>query len=50
MLNNLDRYLPEFDEASIRSTLADFTKEELIERLIYAHKEKRVLAKMFDDL
>jgi hypothetical protein len=50
MLNNLDRYLPDFDEAAIRATLADFTKEELIDRLVYAHKEKRVLAKMFDDL
>jgi hypothetical protein len=50
MLDNLDKYITDFDEARIRASLADFTREELIDRLIYAYKEKRVAAQMLDEL
>ena len=50
MFDNLDKYLPEFDEPRIRASLAELNNEELIDRLIFAYKEKRVIAKMLDEL
>ncbi len=49
MSDNLDRYIPEFDEESLRIKLAAFDREQLLEMLIYAYKEKRVWAKSFDE-
>lgn len=49
MSDNLDRYLPEYDEEDIRNKLQERTAEELVEMLIYAYKEKRVLAKWLDE-
>lgn len=49
MSDNLDRYLPEFDENEIRERLAGNSREELTDMLIYAYKEKRVLAKVADE-
>ena len=49
MSDNLDKYLPEFDETEIRSKLTGFTREELLDMLVYAYKEKRVLAKAWDE-
>lgn len=49
MSNNLDKYLPEFDEDDLRSRLAGFTAEELTDMLVYAYKEKRVFAKILDE-
>ena len=45
MSDNLDRYLPEFDESEVRAKLAGFTREQLLDMLVYAYKEKRVIAK-----
>jgi hypothetical protein len=45
MSDNLDKYLPEFDEDGLRNRLAGFTREQLTEMLVYAYKEKRVIAK-----
>lgn len=45
MSDNLDKYIPEFDEAEVRNKLIGFTREELADMLVYAYKEKRVLAK-----
>ncbi len=42
--------IPEFDEIEMRSRLAQFQREELIEMLIRSYKEKRLIAKMFDEL
>jgi hypothetical protein len=46
--DNLDKYLPEFDEEEMRERLAGSSREELTQMLIYAYKEKRVFAKMAD--
>ena len=49
MSSNLDKYLPEFDENEARSKLSGLTIEELIDKLIYEYKLKRVIAKMLDE-
>jgi len=49
MSDNLQRYVPEFDEDEVRQKLSTFTAVELIEMLIRAYKEKRVIAKMADE-
>lgn len=45
MSDSIDRYLPEFDEDEVRGKLAGFTREELLDMLVYAYKEKRMWAK-----
>ena len=50
MFETLDKYVPDFDETGTRAQLADRTREELLDMLIFAYKEKRVLAKMADEL
>ena len=49
MSNNLDKYLPEFDEDEARARLAGLTSEQLTDMLIDERKLKRVLAKMLDE-
>jgi hypothetical protein len=49
MSDNLDKYLPEFNEDDIRSRLTNFTREQLTDMLVYAYKEKRVIAKYADE-
>ena len=48
-MGNLDRYVPEFDDEEHRQRLAAFGKEDLLEMLVRAYKEKRVLAKQLDE-
>jgi len=48
MGDNLDKYLPEFDEDEVRAKLAGFTAFELTDMLVRAYKEKRLWAKMLD--
>lgn len=50
MNDNLDRYfLPgEIDEKGLRERVAGYSREELIDMLVYAYKEKRVWAKVAD--
>lgn len=50
MSDYLRRYLPEFDETSVRQKLAQYGIEDLTHMLVTAYKEKRVLAKMLDEL
>jgi hypothetical protein len=50
MPDNLDKYVPEFDEAGLRKRLAHCTKEELRDMLMRSYKEKRIIAKLFDEL
>ncbi len=49
MTDNLQRYLPEFDDDEVRQKLSGFSVSELVEMLIRAYKEKRVIAKMADE-
>ena len=49
MTDNLQRYIPEFDEDEVRQRLAGLSASDLIEMLIRAYKEKRVIAKMADE-
>lgn len=49
MSDNLQRYLPEYDDDEERQKLASFSKEELLDMLIRAYKEKRVMAKLADE-
>ncbi len=45
MSDNLQRYLPEYDDEEERKKLSGFSKDELLDMLIRSYKEKRVLAK-----
>jgi hypothetical protein len=47
--DNLQRYLPEYDDEEERRKLSGFSKEELLDMLIRSYKEKRVIAKMLDE-
>jgi hypothetical protein len=49
MADNLQRYLPEFDDENMRERLRGRSQQELVEMLIRAYKEKRVLAKLLDE-
>ena len=48
MSDNLDKYLPEYDEDEARAQLAGFTVEQLTDMLIYSYKLRRVITKMLD--
>jgi len=48
--DNLQRYLPEYDDEKERAKLAGFTRDELVDMLIYAYKSRRVLAKQLDEV
>jgi hypothetical protein len=45
----LQRYLPEYDDEEERKKLSGFSKDELLDMLIQAYKEKRVFAKLADE-
>jgi hypothetical protein len=49
MSDNLDRYLPEFDEDEARNKLVGLIREQLVDMLIYDYKLKRVIAKRADE-
>jgi hypothetical protein len=49
MSDNLDKYLPEFDEDDARSKLVGLATEQLTDMLIHSYKLKRVIAKMLDE-
>ena len=49
MSDYLQRYLPEYDDEEERKKLSGFSREELLDLLIQAYKEKRVFAKMADE-
>ncbi len=49
MSDSIDKYLPEFDEDESRNKLAGFSRDQLVDMLIYAYKEKRLWAKMLDE-
>ena len=45
----LQRYLPEYDAAAAREHLSQFSKEQLLDMLIIAYKEKRLMGKMLNE-
>jgi len=47
--DNLQRYLPEYDDEEERRKLSGFSKDELLDMLVRAYKEKRVIAKWLDE-
>jgi hypothetical protein len=49
MSDNLDKYLPEFDENEARSKLVGLTAQQLTDMLINAYKLRRVIEKMLDE-
>ena len=49
MSDYLQKYLPEYDDDSEREKLAGFSREDLLDMLIIAYKQKRLLAKMLDE-
>ena len=49
MPDQIDKYLPEFDEDEARAKLSGFSREQLLDMLVYAYKEKRLCAKMADE-
>lgn len=44
----MKRYLPDFDTAEKRANLQEFSKEELIEKLLKAYKDARLMAMTAD--
>ncbi len=48
MSDNLDKYVPEFDEEEARSKLAGLPQQRLTDMLVYEYKLKRVIVKMLD--
>lgn len=49
MSDNLQRYLPEYDDEEERAKLSGFSREELLDMLLYAYKSRRILAKQLDE-
>ncbi len=49
MSDNLQRYLPEYDDEEERKKLSGFSREDLLDMLIDSYKLKRVLAKLIDE-
>ena len=49
MSDYLQRYLPEFDEDAQRQHLEQFSKRDLLEMVLRAYKEKRLLLKMLGE-
>jgi hypothetical protein len=47
--DNLQRYLPEYDDEEEKRKLLGFTRDELADMLIRSYKEKRVLAKALQE-
>jgi hypothetical protein len=47
--DNLQKYLPEYDDEEERRKLESFSKDELLDMLVRAYKEKRVLAKLIGE-
>lgn len=49
MSDNLQRYLPEYDDDAERAKLSAFDHAELVEMLITAYKLRRIIAKQLDE-
>jgi hypothetical protein len=45
MSDNLDKYIPEFDESEVRNKLSGCSREELVNMLVYSYKLRRVIEK-----
>ena len=49
MGDNLDKYLPEFDENEARAKLVGLTAQQLTDMLIYSYKLRRVIEKLLEE-
>ena len=49
MSDNLQKYMPEYDDEETRQKLAGFSREALIELLLRSYKEKRLILKLLDE-
>ena len=49
MSDNLDKYIPEFDEEEARNKLAGYTREQLLDMLITSYKVRRVVEKWAEE-
>lgn len=49
MSDNLQRYLPEYDDEEERAKLSGFSRDELVDMLLYAYKSRRIIAKQLDE-
>ena len=49
MPDNIDHYLPEYDEEGMRERLAPRTREELIDMLIGAYKRTQLFGKLLGE-
>lgn len=49
MPDNIDKYIPEFDEDEARAKLAGHTVQELTDMLIYCYKLRRVVVKEWEE-
>jgi hypothetical protein len=47
--DNLQRYLPEYDDDETRAKLAGYSREELLDMLVQSYRMTRVVAKMLDE-
>jgi hypothetical protein len=47
--DNLQRYLPEYDDDETRTKLAGFSRDELMDMLVRSYRVTRVVAKMLDE-
>jgi hypothetical protein len=45
MSDNLDKYLPEFEETEVRNKLSGCSRDELTNMLVYSYKLRRVIEK-----
>jgi hypothetical protein len=49
MTDNLDKYVPEFDEEEARNKLVGLTRDQLVDMLIYSYKLRRVVEKWAEE-
>jgi hypothetical protein len=49
MSDNLDKYIPEFDEEEARNKLAGYARAQLLDMLITSYKVRRVVEKWAEE-
>jgi hypothetical protein len=49
MGDNLDKYVPEFDEEEARNKLIGLSREQLVDMLVYSYKLRRVVEKWAEE-
>ena len=49
MSDNLQKYMPEFDDDEVRAKLVGFSKDQLLDMLVTAYKTTQLFAKLADE-